>query len=340
VRPRKILPPVRRLPLVALLVLACTATACGNTGGRPGANTAAPSPSLAAARPEPPPLPFSYRLTTRPDRHETTYSHVLITLRETPPFRMSYSVDPAHPGAAAPLVAVNKATGEQEHWKMRPITVDGDAGYQAEYPVNGDTYLFCFFAKGPVSVTLKASLGRNDDPATRRDAEHIITGLRFDTSRLNAADDGTPPAPAVPFTFDLPPGLAGGSYPAQLLDGYQVNLWYGHQKVLVNDEILKSSDAAASTFRQRRDKIVGSGATPKDVKTLPATASNLGTRVDEGFSVNINENGRPYLAGFLFRHGSQLVTLSTTVEQPRSEQTAQALKAPLELATSWTFTGE
>jgi hypothetical protein len=87
------------------------------------------------------------------------------------------------------------------------------------------------------------------------------------------------------------------------------------------------------------NKIVGSGATPHDVKTLPATADNLGTRVDEGFSVNIDENGRPYLVGFVFRRGSHLVTLTTTVQEPRTERTVQALQAPLELATSWTFTG-
>jgi hypothetical protein len=137
----------------------------------------------------------------------------VITLREQQLFRMSFAVDPAHQGNAAPLVAVNKATGDKEHWKMQPITVDGGAGYRAEYPVNSDTYLFYFFAKGPVAVTLKASLGKDDGPATRRDAEHIVTSLSFDTSRLTGPYGGTPPAPVMPFTFDLPPGLAGGSYP-------------------------------------------------------------------------------------------------------------------------------
>jgi hypothetical protein len=102
---------------------------------------------------------------------------------------------------------------------------------------------------------------------------------------------------------------------------------------------LKTSDDAASTFQARRTKIIGAGATAHDVKTLPATANNLGTRVDEGFSVNINENGRPYLAGFVFRRGNQLVTLSTTVDEPRTDRTVQALQAPLDMATSWTFTG-
>jgi hypothetical protein len=331
--------PRRRLGLVALLVIALAAMGCGDTGGRSAARSAAPSPAKAVVYPAPPPLPFSYRLTTLPDTYETTYSHVLFTLRDRPLFNMSFVVDAARPGNAAPLLAINKATGDKEHWKMQRITVNGGTGYRTEYPVNGDTYLFYFFAKGTVSVTLKASLGKDDDQATRRDAEHIIASLKFDTSRLTGPYGGTPPALVMPFTFDLPPALAGGSYPAELVDGNFVNLRYGSQKVLVDDEILKNAEAAASAFQQRRSKIVGSGATPHDVKTLPATANNLGTRVDEGFSVNINENGRPYLVGFVFRRGSHLVTLSTTVEEPRTERTVQALQAPLEVATSWNFTG-
>jgi hypothetical protein len=331
--------------LLAILVVAAGGAGCSRAtagrpaAGRPAAGGTGAGPSKALAYPLPPAVPFSYRLSAQPDSYEINYSHVLITLREHALFRLSFAVDPGHPDATAPLVAENKATGDREHWSMTPVTVDGGTGYRAEYPVNGETYLFYFFAKGSIAVTLKASLGKDGDDATRRDAEHIVNSLRFDATRLKGPYGGTHPAPAIPFTFDMPPTLAAASYPTQLVGGYFVNLRYGTQKVLVNDEITDNAGAAASTFNDRRNKIVASGATPHDVKTLPATASSLGRQVDEGFSVNINENGQPYLVGFVFRHGNQVVTLSTTVEGPRTQQTLQALQAPLDMAGSWTFTG-
>ncbi len=323
--------------LVAILVLASGGTACGPAGTARWAGGA--SPSAATARPVPPRVPFSYRLSSKPDSYEVRYDHVLITLREHPLLRLSFEVDPAHPDATARLVTQNKTTGDKEHWSMSPVAVDGGTGYRAEYPVGGETYLLYFFAKGPIAVSLKASLGAERDAAARADAEHIVTSLRFDASHLTGPYGDAQPAPAIPFTFDLPARLAAATYPAQRLDGYSLNLRYGAQKVLVNDEILADAPAAAAAFTDRRTRIVRAGATPHDVRTVPAVADSLGRLVDEGFSVHIDKDGQPYLVGFVFRHGNQLVTLSTTVEGVITPQTLQALQAPLDMAGSWSFTG-
>jgi hypothetical protein len=331
--------PARRTAVGMLAVLMAAgpgATACsrGTGASTPGSSAgASASTGTTVVYPSLPDVAFTYKLTKQPDSYEVSYSHARITLRDKPEFSLSFLVDPEHLDADSTLVAQNKAIGDKRGWAITPITVDGGSGYKAEFTVTGEKYLFYFFAKGPISTTLRASLGNDGDASARQDAEHIISSFKFDTTRLKGPYAGKHPSQAIPISFDMPKALAASSY-ATATPEYHVNLLYGTQKVQVGVDTADTVDAAAASFKDKKDRIVAAGATPHDMKTLPATANGIAKDIDEGFSLHIDVDGKPNAVAFMFRRGKQLITLNATVDGTTTQHTLDALQAPLDIVDS------
>jgi hypothetical protein len=174
---------------------------------------------------------------------------------------------------------------------MEPVTVDGGAGYKAQFTEGGSQRLFWFFAKDSVTGTLAVDLGAAGDAQMVQAAEDLIASWKWEDPVLTGA--WPMPDPALPFTYVMPTQLSAGQKQSASLRDFRYTLWWGKQPVVV---VTSQGDDPAATKKVYEDKkasLVKAGATARrfdDPATGDADLAKVAALVDEGFTIKINSS--------------------------------------------------
>lgn len=305
--------------------VAVTGTACDlrEITGLGGKTTPPPSPKASPAKAAQPIRPtFASPITYRAANvkmFEITYLNALVRFpRRDADFQLGFRVDQPENGEH-PLLTSNLAMWRADGIRPERFTVDGADAYRAERPPKAREGASRFYIAVRESVAVTASVwaspGKSLTDAQRQTADRLFNSVKFDKTGLSGFAKAAQPVPVVPFSYQRPPGLSGGTQASDGLAYFTDLRLSSGQIVKVQLSSYPKPDAAHRAYRaQRRELDAIAGVHTKDVKAQSSTRGTLGRQVDEGFGHLVRQKGirGHVIEEFTFRKGRLLASVNAS----------------------------